>query len=77
MAKKRNLKNYLDALVDDEGLKTEVTITLTDRTLIKLIAALVGSGITIILIALTLKNTFPNRQLLRIEKSVQQLKIKQ
>lgn len=29
------LKNILDSLVDDDGLKTEVTVTLTDGTLLK------------------------------------------
>ena len=61
--KKRNIKDYIDALVDDEGLKTEVTITLTSETLWKIIGGLVLTGATITLIAQLLKNLFPNRQL--------------
>lgn len=38
-----NIKNLLDALVDDEGLKTEVTITLTDTTLVKTSLALIAT----------------------------------
>lgn len=49
--KKKNVKDYLDALVDKQGLKTEVTITLTDETLIKTSFYLVGTAIIIIAIA--------------------------
>lgn len=47
-AKSKNIKDYLDALVDKEGLRTEVTITLTDETLIKTCLYLVGTAFTII-----------------------------
>jgi hypothetical protein len=46
--KKKNVKDYLDALVDKQGLKTEVTITLTDTTLIKTCFYLIGTAIIII-----------------------------
>lgn len=49
--KKKNVKDYLDALVDKQGLKTEVTITLTDETLIKTSFYLIGTAIIIIAIA--------------------------
>ncbi|MEO9870348.1 MAG: hypothetical protein ABJQ69_03535 [Ekhidna sp.] len=42
MAKKAGLKGYLDALVDKDGLKTEVKITLTDQTLMKTAMYVVG-----------------------------------
>lgn len=48
--KKRNVKDYLDALVDKQGLKTEVTITLTDQTLIKTAMYLVGTAFVIVVI---------------------------
>lgn len=42
MAKKTGIKSYLDALVDKDGLKTEVKITLTDQTLMKTAMYVVG-----------------------------------
>ena len=41
--KKTNFKNILDSLVDDDGLKTEVTVTLTDKTLIRTSMYLLGT----------------------------------
>lgn len=38
-----NVKKYLDALVDDNGLKTELTITLTHQTLTRLSLYLIGT----------------------------------
>lgn len=60
---KKGIKEYLDALVDKEGLRTEVKITLTDETLWKIVAALLGVGVGIVFIAHLVKNTFPNRQM--------------
>ena len=62
-AKKRSLKDYVNALVDDKGLRTDVTVTLTDRTLWKIIGGLIVAGAGIALIAHLLKNAFPNKQL--------------
>ncbi|WP_281989707.1 hypothetical protein [Aquimarina aggregata] len=73
--KKRNLNNLLDALVDKDGLKTEVTITLTNQTLLKIIFGMLLSGVAIVVVANTVKNLFPNTQLAAIEKEV--IKIKQ
>ncbi len=33
--KKKTVKDYLDSLVDEEGLKSDVTITITNKTLFK------------------------------------------
>lgn len=63
MAEKRSVKQFLDALVDDKGLRTDVTVTMTDKTLWKIIGGLIAAGVTIALIAHLLKNAFPNRQL--------------
>lgn len=75
MSQKRkiNIKNYLDALVDKDGLKTEVTITMTTPTTVKLIAALLGSGLTIMLVYSLLKNYFPNAQLIAIQKQLKEI----
>jgi hypothetical protein len=48
---KRNIKGLLDSLVDKDGLKTEVTINITNRTLTRLSLTLLGTGIAIIVIA--------------------------
>ncbi|WP_346881310.1 hypothetical protein [uncultured Algibacter sp.] len=74
MAKKRSFNNIIDSLIDDEGLKTEVTVTLTDETLIKVIVALLASGIGVMLVNHLLKNQFPNRQLSTISKEVTSIK---
>ena len=74
MEAKKQLKGYLDALIDDEGLKTEVTITLTDQTLWKIVGALVGSGLAIVLVAQLLKNAIPNKQLAENNRLLRELK---
>ena len=64
MAKqKKNIQDYLDALVDKEGLKTDVKITLTDESLWKLIGGLFLAGVSIALVANVLKNIIPNKHL--------------
>lgn len=73
--KKRNLNSLLDALVDKDGLKTEVTITLTNQTLLKIILGMLLAGVAIVVVANTVKNLFPNTQLTAIEQEV--IKIKQ
>ncbi|WP_046756643.1 hypothetical protein [Kordia jejudonensis] len=51
MPQKRNIKGLLDSLVDKDGLKTEVTINITNRTLTRLSLTLLGTGVAIIIIA--------------------------
>ena len=64
MAKnKKNIQQYIDALIDDEGLKTEVKITMTDETLWKLIGGLILAGVGISLVAHIIKNLIPNKHL--------------
>lgn len=72
--KKRNLNTLLDALVDKDGLKTEVTITLTNQTLLKIILGMLLSGVAIIVVANTVKNLFPNAQLAAIKREVTTIK---
>ena len=71
--KSRSIKNYLDALVDKDGLKTEVTITLTDQTLLKIIGAFLLSGVTVVMLSHLIKNAFPNAQLANIEQQLLKL----
>ena len=72
--KKRNINTLLDALVDKDGLKTEVTITLTNETLLKIIMGLLVSGAAIVLVANLIKNAFPNTQLAAIQKEIVHIK---
>ena len=58
--RKSNLKNILDSLVDDDGLKTEVTVTLTDGTLIKASMYMVGTVIVSSLAYFAIRGTFIN-----------------
>lgn len=74
MAKsKRNISDYLDALVDKDGLKTEVTITLTNETMGKIVLSLLASGIIVVTVSHLMKNYFPNRQLGSLQKQVSQI----
>lgn len=70
----KNIKDYLNALVDKEGLRTEVTITLTDDTLWKIIAALLAAGVGITVVAHLLKNMFPNKQLAENNQLLREIK---
>lgn len=74
MSKKKSFSKIINSLVDDDGLKTEVTITMTDETLLKLILALLASGASVMLIYLVLKNQFPNKQLQIISNQINQMK---
>lgn len=53
---KTGLKGYLDNLVDEDGFRTELTITLTDRTLLKTSLYLVGTTLVSTLIIHLVKN---------------------
>jgi hypothetical protein len=59
----KSIKDIVSSLVDDDGIKTEVTLTMTNQTLTKIIIALLASGATIVLVAHLTKNMFPNHQL--------------
>jgi hypothetical protein len=58
---KTPVKEYLDRLVDKDGLRTEVTVTLTDRTLLKtslyLIATTLASTVLIYLVKNAINKT--------------------
>lgn len=70
MPQKRSIKDLIDGLVDKDGLKTEVTITLTNQTLTKIILAFLATGIAIVVVAHLVKNIFPNHQLTAIQTEV-------
>lgn len=68
MAKKAGIKGYLDALVDEDGLKTEVKITITDQTLMKTGIYVVGMVIAGSVAFFTIRGIVKNME------SVSQLK---
>ncbi len=72
--KKRSLKDYVNALVDDQGLRTDVTVTMTDTTLWKIIGGLLAAGVGIALIVNLIKNAFPNKQLAEIKTLLMEIK---
>lgn len=67
--KKVSLKNYLDALIDDDGLKTEVTITLTDRTLTKAGIYLVGTVVLGTIAFFTIRGIVQNIEYISTHKN--------
>jgi len=61
--KKKGIFDYLDSLVDKEGIKTDLKITLTNQSLWKAVAGLIFAGVCITVVAHLIKNAFPNKQL--------------
>lgn len=70
----KSIKDIVSSLVDDDGIKTEVTLTMTNQTLTKIIVALLASGATIVLIAHLTKNMFPNHQLSLLTADIKTIK---
>lgn len=75
MAKQNGIKDLIGSLVDKDGLKTEVTITLTNATLTKIVLALLASGATVIVIAHLLKTIMPNKQLSGLQTDLNQIQL--
>jgi len=72
---KVNRRSFLDDLIDKDGLKTEVTLTLTNRTVTRIVTALLISGLSLMVIQLIVRQLLPNPQLVEINKKLEQLKI--
>lgn len=70
----KSIKDIVSSLVDDDGIKTEVTLTMTNQTLTKIIIALLASGATIVLVAHLTKNMFPNHQLSLLTADIKTIK---
>jgi len=70
----KSIKDIVSSLVDDDGIKTEVTLTMTNQTLTKIIVALLASGATIVLVAHLTKNMFPNHQLSLLTADIKTIK---
>ena len=56
------IKNYLDNVFSDDGLKTDIKITMTDETLRKTSLYLVGSGLEITLIVFGIRGIVKNME---------------
>jgi len=70
----KSIKDIVSSLVDDDGIKTEVTLTMTNQTLTKVIISLLASGATIVLVAHLTKNMFPNHQLSLLTADIKTIK---
>ncbi|UII32172.1 hypothetical protein LVD17_28205 [Fulvivirga ulvae] len=78
MAQNKNIKDYLDRLVGEEGMRTDVNITMTTQTMITLAVGLVTAGVCIVVVANLMKNLIKNHQSeeikSRLETIIQHLK---
>lgn len=74
MANQKNIFGKLNDLVDKDGLKSDVKITMTDQTLSKLVKGLILAGGSIALIAVVAKNLLPNKHLARNTKVLLEIK---
>jgi len=71
--KKRSFTDYLNNVIgEDGGLKTEITLTLTHLTILKI----VGAATAVIIIGNVLKNSFPNKQITQTNNLLNQIKSK-
>ncbi len=66
----RKLSDYLENLLDEDGIKTDITLTIEQQTLLQLIAGMVIAGVSVLLIAQLFKVYFPNPQLTAILKQL-------
>ncbi|WP_299213734.1 hypothetical protein [uncultured Dokdonia sp.] len=75
MSENRRLSGgILNALIDKDGIKTEVTLTITNTTATKIALTLLISGVSLIVIKRLLKEVFPNKQLEAIGSDLRELK---
>lgn len=69
----RNLKNYLDMLLNDEGLKTDLKVTVTNETMYKLIAVFIGGGVVVAMAAMLFRNMLKDKQLTEISDRLENI----
>jgi mannitol-specific phosphotransferase system IIBC component len=62
----KNLKNYLDMLFNEEGLKTDLKVTVTNETMYKLIAVFIGGGVVVAMAAMLFRSMLKDKQLTEI-----------
>lgn len=66
----RGLKSYLDMLFNEEGLKTDLKVTVTNETMYKLIAVFVGGGVVVVMAALLFRSMIKDKQLTEITEKL-------
>ncbi|MFC4636605.1 hypothetical protein ACFO3O_22060 [Dokdonia ponticola] len=71
---KKRKGGLLNALIDKDGIKTEVTLTITNQTATKVALTLLISGISLIVIAKLLKEVFPSKELTALRSEVSEIK---
>ena len=67
-------KGILDKLIDKDGIKTEVTVSLNNQTLMRSIVALLIAGGSLMLMHLVIRQFFPNPELVAIKRLLTQMK---
>jgi hypothetical protein len=67
---KKTVKDYLDNVFSDEGLKSEITITMTDKTLRKTSVYLVGTAFVITLMVFGIRGVIRNMEKIDTIKGV-------
>ena len=69
----RNLKNYLDMLFNEEGLKTDLKVTVTNETMYKLIAVFIGGGVVVAMSAMLFRSMLKDKQLTEISARLENI----
>ena len=69
----KNLKNYLDMLFNEEGLKTDLKVTVTNETMYKLIAVFIGGGVVVAMAAMLFRSMLKDKQLTEISARLENI----
>ena len=67
---KRSVKDYLDNVFSDQGIKSDITINITDKSLQKTSAYLVGTALVITLMVFGIKGILKNMEKINPVKKV-------
>ncbi len=62
---KNKVKSLLDNLVDDEGLKTDITLTMTNQTLIKTAGTLFITATAITVMVFAIRGMVKNSEIVK------------
>ena len=62
---KNKVKSLLDNLVDDEGLKTDITLTMTNQTLIKTAGTLFITATAITVMVFAIRGIVKNSEIVK------------
>lgn len=70
MEDKSKVRQWIDKVVGDDGIKTDLDITLTDASAAKLAIVIIGSGLVVALGSHLMRAMFRNKQLATIQQSL-------